>query len=53
MNVPTPDHLSDHEPLHPTEGVQPDPTLEEGRAGLLRVVVTLLACLGSGLKPSP
>jgi hypothetical protein len=46
MNVPTPDHLSDHEPLHPTEGVQPDPTLEEGRAGLFRVAVTLLACAG-------
>jgi hypothetical protein len=46
MNIPTPDHPSDHEPLHPTEGVQPDPTLEEGRAGLFRVVVTLLACAG-------
>lgn len=46
MNVPSPDYSSDHEPSHPTEGVQPDPTLEEGRAGLFRVAVTLLACAG-------
>lgn len=46
MNVPTPDHSIDHQPLHPTEGVQPDPTLEEGRAGPFRVAVTLLACAG-------